>query len=54
MTTNFLVVLTNLFLQSIYSICIHVHELFYYREKGGAYGSGAKVGQNIFSFFSYR
>jgi len=24
------------------------------REKGGAYGSGAKIGGGIFSFFSYR
>ncbi|XP_046847689.1 presequence protease, mitochondrial-like [Xenia sp. Carnegie-2017] len=24
------------------------------REKGGAYGSGAKVGENVFAFFSYR
>ena len=28
--------------------------LDYFREKGGAYGSGAKIGGNVFSFFSYR
>lgn len=25
-----------------------------FREKGGAYGSGAKQGDSVFSFFSYR
>ena len=28
--------------------------VIYYREKGGAYGGGAKHGNGIFSFFSYR
>ena len=25
-----------------------------YREKGGAYGSGATAGDGVFTFFSYR
>lgn len=28
--------------------------LIFFREKGGAYGGGAKHGKGIFSFYSYR
>ena len=36
-------------------IVITIHKLhLFFREKGGAYGSGAKIGGSVFSFFSYR
>ena len=28
--------------------------MFFYREKGGAYGGGASGGDGVFTFFSYR